>query len=125
MRTRQQNVIALAQNHLNIVQISTEEDKKRMQERLDKLSKELKEANELIERLQKLQDDYQGSKSRSPVTKNDGKRAKKHDEQKARLLKVVRVQRASLKVLNEQMSSVSLKVQNYDRVIQRNLELTK
>ena len=51
MRTRQQNVIALAQNHLNIVQIATEEDKKRMQERLDKLSKELKVANELIERL--------------------------------------------------------------------------
>ena len=95
-----------------------------MQERLEKQSRELKEANELIERLQRGYDDKKGSKSPEPATKN-GKKGKKYDDQKTRLLKVVRVQRASLKVLNEQISSVNLKVQNYDRVIQRNLDLTK
>lgn len=108
----------MAKNHINILSINSEEDRRRIAEQFAQMEGELSEATEARDKLRHELDRERKSKS-STTAKVKG------NDLTTRQAKLIQQKVGQIKTLTDQLQAAHLKYANYDRVMQRNMDLTK
>ena len=112
-------VAAMAKNHINVLSINSEEDRRRIAEQFAQMESELAEATEARDKLR-----HELDKERKN-NRSANKSVVKGNDLVTRQAKLIQHKMGQIKSLTDQLQAAHQKYANYDRVLQRNMDLTK